>query len=237
MSKVTIGKNTKIVGLFDISVSKADDTIFISNKKISEPGAVNSFALYADEEGKIKPAGFDLIFDADKKQLTAPIISADKLVSIDIFSNNLTSSNIETNSITSSSIVVDTLTINNYIDINSLSINGIYTQFLHFLDNDNDVFAKMHYDDVSGSGKLAILTKKQNGSDGCVLTIDENQRLKIEDGILNLKTKRVIKSSIGSPGDLEGDVFIIGDYIYYCKKHYNGISKIWVRIKFTETNW
>jgi hypothetical protein len=247
MAKISLKKDTEIVGLFDINISKVDNTVYISNKRINDPGAVNSFALYADEEGRIKSAGIELTYDPEECVLKSPVIKTNQFItdcvdtnslnSDTIFTAKLTSTDIESNHITSENITVDVLTVNHYLDIDSISVNNTFNKCLFFLDNDHDKFARMHYDDVSGGNMLVLLTKRKDGTDGCALGIDESQRVRIIDGVLNLKSKRVIKSPIGSKGDCEGDIVINDGYIYYCKKSYNGFSKIWIRTKFTETDW
>lgn len=42
---------------------------------------------------------------------------------------------------------------------------------------------------------------------------------------------------IGSPTDSKGDFTIISDYLYYCKKEYDGVSKIWIRWKCSDSEW
>jgi hypothetical protein len=74
MDSVSLDQHTEIVGLFDISISKVDNTIFIANKYTAEPGASNTFALYADETGKIKSSGLALMYEVDTETLTTSTI-------------------------------------------------------------------------------------------------------------------------------------------------------------------
>lgn len=244
--------DAEIVGLFDINVSKVDNTIFISNKKVNDPGCVGSFALYADETGRIKSAGIALTYDSDLCLLASPAIITTNLTSVNIETNNIVSdkikindilvganidvTNIATEILTVNHITTEILTVNHYIDIDSISVNSAFNKCLFFLDNDHDSFAKIHYTDISGHA-LALLTKKPDGTDGCALTIDGSQRVRILDGVLNIKHKRIIKSPKGNQGDHAGDIAINDNYIYYCKQNFNGITNIWVRTKFNETDW
>jgi len=238
-NKICLDKNTKIVGLFDIAVSKVDNTIFISNKKINDPGSVNSFALYADEEGRIKPAGIDLTYDTESSLLKSKLIEASNIdIKHTLLVSSIEAGNVDVeHNLKSSNIEVDVLTVNQYLDIDSISVNNSFNRCLIFMDNDHSDFSRIHYDNINGHQTLAFLTKKNNGNLECAVTIDQHQRLELPRGILNLRKDRVIKSRVGTKGDLAGDIFINDGYIYYCKETYDGIRKIWVRTKIDEDNW
>jgi len=52
------------------------------------------------------------------------------------------------------------------------------------------------------------------------------------------KTGLVPESSIGAPGDKEGDMFFTEFYLYYCTTDFVGSpTKVWQRIAKDATNW
>jgi hypothetical protein len=217
MDSVSLDQSTEIVGLFDISISKVDNTIFIANKNTPEPGAINTFALYADETGKIKSAGSSLIYETETEVLTAP---------------NILSNNIISDYIVVKKLVADRLILTDTDETKDFNINN-----LSFLKKEGTGrFASIHTD-FFGDHTLAIVTENNEGVTGCALTIDGTQRITIQDGKLNLKHTRTITSSVGIKTDRKGDLAIDNNYLYYCTRDFNRVSNIWVRWKISDNLW
>jgi len=61
---------------------KAENTVYVSSKKIHQPGTAGSFALYSDEHGTMKSAGLGLVYDPDKESLSVAAVDSNS-VSID----------------------------------------------------------------------------------------------------------------------------------------------------------
>jgi hypothetical protein len=225
----------EIKGLLNIEVSQVDDVLFLANSLSPEPGAVDTFALYADENGKIKSAGILLTYNRETEVLSAPSI-----VGHNFISNNMRTDYLEvkdtikadrlvTENIETKTIVADSLILNN----DPSKSKELYINYLNFLKKDGETrFAAIHTD-FFNRHTLAFITEKDDGTMGCAITIDSDQRVKIDQGRLNIKPKP-ISSAYGARGDCVGDLVIDEDYIYYCKKNFNGSSKIWVRSKLCE---
>ena len=73
---------TKTKSKTDIDEPKAENSVYISSKKIHQPGTAGSFALYSDEHGTLKSAGLGLVYDPDKEILSVAAIDTNS-VSID----------------------------------------------------------------------------------------------------------------------------------------------------------
>jgi len=230
-----LSKIKEIKGLFNITVSQIDDILFLSNSTVPEPGAIDTFALYADENGKIKSAGIGLTYNNETEILSAPSITSHNIVSNNIHTEYLTvRETVQANKVVSEivetkTIVADSLILNN----DPSKSKELYINYLNFLKKDGKTrFAAIHAD-YFNNHTLAFITEKDDGTMGCAIIIDSDQRVKIEQGRLNIKPKP-IPSAYGAKGDRAGDLVIDEDYIYYCKKNFNGSSKIWVRSKLEE---
>jgi hypothetical protein len=239
MSSVLLDQTTEIVGLFDISVSKVDNTVFVASKHTTEPGAINTFALYADEAGKIKSSGIALTYDDETETLTAPTISSHGINANYVITEYLkVSDNIQTEKITSDHISVKTLVADVLILNNDPEKQKDFEiNHLNFLKKEGaGRFASIHtnfFEDHT----LAVVTENDDGQTGCALTIDSVQRVTVEDGKLNLKKKRTIFSAVGSKDDKPGDIAIDNEYLYYCTRKFNGVSNIWIRWRMTDNAW
>jgi hypothetical protein len=133
-------------------------------------------------------------------------------------------------------------------DSNELTVEKILTtdidtqhiesdQYCITVSENNNVFAKIGTYQYKDSHKFAIFLKKNTTEYSTAISIDQQQRVSIEDGRLNLRKKRTIISSIGNPGDHPGDVAIDTMYLYYCHSGYNGKTPAWVRWKITDSSW
>jgi hypothetical protein len=233
MDSVSLDQSTEIVGLFDISISKVDNTIFVANKNTPEPGAINTFALYADETGKIKSAGSSLLYETETEVLTAPNILNNNIISDYIVVKKLVADKLVSENIEVKTIIADSLILNN--DPNQSK--ELYVNYLNFLKKEGTGrFASIHTD-FFGDHTLAIVTENNEGVTGCALTIDGTQRITIQDGKLNLKHTRTIASSVGIKTDRKGDLAIDNNYLYYCTRDFNRVSNIWVRWKISDNLW
>jgi hypothetical protein len=234
-NEVEISTATKLAGLFDITVSKCEDTVFISHNKANSPGLANSIALYETDEGRIKSSGINLMYDKDTDTLKASLISVEKeITSKKVISENIISNAIRADVITSNTVIegksllAEHLTVSDITKLNFLAILEKKT---------GDGFGYLNVDDFGNGKILAFVTKKENGELGCAIHIDSQQRVTISDGILNFNKKRVIKSSKGEPGDRRGDIAFNNYYLYFCTKDYDGVSSIWVRWLITDRQW
>jgi hypothetical protein len=67
--------------------------------------------------------------------------------------------------------------------------------------------------------------------------------LRIHDGITNGGIKhgsRIVNvptSSVGSQGNIQGDLAFDNTYIYYCTANYDDSSNIWKRLAWSEDTW
>jgi hypothetical protein len=67
--------------------------------------------------------------------------------------------------------------------------------------------------------------------------------LRIHDGVTNGGIKhgsRVVDvptTSLGSQGNIEGDLAFDNTYIYYCYSNYDGSSNIWKRLQWSADTW
>jgi hypothetical protein len=198
------------VGIGGIVISKVDDTIFVTNSQIPENGVPDSFALYADAEGKIKSSGLDLNYDTGTRTLNSFRISAKHLVSTSTDSHQIISQNISAN---------------DYI----ISVPDKQLE--------DDVFAKIGTHTYNNQLRFAVAVKKNSTDYACAISIDQTHRVSLEDGRLNIRRKRVVETSKGSPGDQSGDIAVNKFYLYYCIKDYNGVDSIWVRWKVSDLTW
>jgi hypothetical protein len=225
----------EIKGLFNITVSQIDDILFLSNSIVPEPGAINTFALYADENGKIKSAGIGLTYNTETEILSAPSINGHNIASNNMYTEYLNvKESIQTNKLVSENIEVKTIIADSLILNNDPNQSKeLYINYLNFLKKDGKTrFAAIHADYFKRD-TLAFITEKDDGTVGCAIIIDSDQRVTIDQGRLNTRPK-TITSAKGTNGDQTGDVIIDENYIYYCKKNYNGLDKIWVRAKLSE---
>ena len=78
-NQVIVNKKLKFEGSLGITVSKVDDTVFIVNSLINDPGYPDSLAIYKDSDGKLKSAGEFLVYDFEKNRLSAFDISTNQL--------------------------------------------------------------------------------------------------------------------------------------------------------------
>jgi hypothetical protein len=256
----------EIKGLFNITVSQIDDILFLSNSIVPEPGAINTFALYADENGKIKSAGIGLTYNTETEILSAPSIVGHNFISNNMHTDYLTAKEtvqadkfvseiVETNTVVSNNLhaeyleVKDTIKADRLVSENieaktiiadSLILNNdpnqskeLYVNYLNFLKKDGKTrFAAIHADYFKRD-TLAFITEKDDGTVGCAIIIDSDQRVTIDQGRLNTRPK-TITSAYGVRGDRVGDLVIDENYIYYCRKNFDGSSKIWARAKLSE---
>jgi len=287
--EIVLQEGTKLVGIGGIGISKVDDTVFITSKGSSQPGAVNTIALYANEDGTIKSAGWRSYFEPEEERLNLANLNVSQRLNADsIFSNFFTTSMITTDhllvheiidgpylSVRQANIInlevhekftvghfksnqaniinlevhekftvghfksnqadVDKFTVHDTFDLISKRIN---LQFIEFKEKDNDnVFASILTDNHGYGPTFAITTKKETGETGCAFTIDNEHRVTIIDGALNISKPRIINDSKGSPGDKKGDIAVNNQYLYYCIRNYNGKTPIWVRWAVTDTQW
>ena len=133
-------------------------------------------------------------------------------------------------------------------DSNELTVEKILTtdidtqhiesdQYCITLSENDNVFAKIGTYQYKDSHKFAIFLKKNTTDYSTAISIDQYQRVSIEDGKLNLRRKRTIISAIGTLGDHPGDIAIDEMYLYYCHSAYNSKTPIWVRWKITDSSW
>jgi hypothetical protein len=225
----------EIKGLFNITVSQIDDILFLSNSIVPEPGAINTFALYADENGKIKSAGIGLTYNTETEILSAPSINGHNIASNNMYTEYLNvKETIQTNKLVSENIEVKTIIADSLILNNDPNQSKeLYVNYLNFLKKDGTSrFAAIHAD-YFNRHTLAFITEKDDGTMGCAIIIDSDQRVKIDQGRLNIKPRH-ISSAYGVRGDRVGDLVIDENYIYYCRKNFDGSSKIWARAKLSE---
>jgi hypothetical protein len=64
------------------------------------------------------------------------------------------------------------------------------------------------------------------------LMIFDNERIYMN-GTTNIQSKK-IQSPIGTEGDIEGDISIDKNFVYYCTKNFDGVNKIWKRCPLTD---
>ena len=205
---IDIDKCTGIIGVAGISVSRIDDTIFISNDKTVAIGVPGTVAIYADEFGNIKST--EVSIDIDSNTLTAENIVASTIDNKCITSKLMQSSNIHSN--------------NYYLTIEDENLK------------DNLVVRLGTYQ-YNNKHKFGIFFKKNNTEYSTSISIDQSSRFSIEDGRLNLRKKQTINSAIGSIGDHPGDIAIDSEYLYYCHAVFDNKTPIWVRWKVSDINW
>jgi hypothetical protein len=205
---IDIDKCTGIIGVAGISVSRIDDTIFISNDKTVAIGVPGTVAIYADEFGNIKST--EVSIDIDSNTLTAENIVASTIDNKCITSKLMQSSNIHSS--------------NYYLTIDDDTLA-------------DNLFAKLGTYQYDGKYKFGIFLKNNRLKYSTAISIDKSLRVSIEDGKLNLRQRRTIISAIGSIADTPGDLAIDTEYLYYCHTIYNGKDPIWVRWKISDNNW
>jgi len=238
------------VGIGGIVISKVDDTIFVTNSQIPENGVPDSFALYADAEGKIKSSGLDLNYDTGTRTLNSFRISAKHLVSTSTDSVVINSERIFSGylySTVSNSTFLNSENISaRHIFSTSTNLHQIISQNISANDYiisvpdkqlEDDVFAKIGTHTYNNQLRFAVAVKKNSTDYACAISIDQTHRVSLEDGRLNIRRKRVVETSKGSPGDQSGDIAVNKFYLYYCIKDYNGVDSIWVRWKVSDLNW
>jgi hypothetical protein len=227
MDGVLLYETTQLVGSLGITVSKVDSTIFISNAQANGPGAIGTLALYADDTGRLKSSGLGLTYNPHPEVLEV---------------TNIVSNTHETSSLVTSYLTVKENIIAKNVAVDDIGTKNIvidtgYVNYISFMKKNGDGrFAAIHTDFFK-EDTLAVVTEKESGGAGCALTIDSKQRVSLMDGNLNLRKRRTVTSSKGERGDVQGDIAIDNEYLYYCTKSFNGIFDIWIRWKATDITW
>jgi hypothetical protein len=188
-TKITIDKKTNLIGLSNISISRAGDDVYISNTNLVYPGLPSSFSVYKNEKGTLESTGEKLTWNEE-----FGILNTD-----------------------------------NALVQNELSFAS------PVIDNQGTFATIKVYEYMPGLEKLTLLTREKDKLNSS-FEIDQMQRVTIVKR-LNIKQKRLVRSSIGSFGDQQGDIAINRVYFYYCHTDYDGSSNIWSRWRASEEQW
>jgi hypothetical protein len=154
------------------------------------------------------------------------IKSAGDSIIFDSDTNSLTVNTISTVNVETQKINTDAIQ----------TVNAVSEQYCLTTIEDN-ILAKLGTYQYKDKSKFAIFLKKNETDYATAVSIDQNHRVSIEDGRLNLRKSQFIISSIGSISDHPGDIAINGIYLYYCHSEYDGKTSIWVRWKVSDINW
>lgn len=222
---INIDSSVSIAGVANITVSKVNDTIFISNNNLVLPGMPGSIAIYNTDQGELTSSGESLLWNNDKQCL---------------FLNNLNSNNIESHKITTINAECKRIEAS-YIQAKDLNVNNIEIlsnffetkkvkaeQFI--ISEDDNARSMIHY---SSTENFVVCTETINNPN---ISIDVNNRVTIK-RLLNILPADNGPLAIGSKYDKKGDIIFTRQYLYYCIENYDGYTNIWVRWSVTETNW
>jgi hypothetical protein len=208
--KLNFDTPINLIGLGNISLSCINDNLYISNTNVVSAGLETSLAVYKNNKGALGAAGEKLVWDDE-----FGVLYADNIVIKDSLKFSLEE--------------------DAYVTMPTLQITK-EVSFQSAIKDVDVMFATIRVDEyVPGVEKLSILTRTGDTT-ACSVEIDQMQRVTVKKR-LNIKQKRLIKSSKGSVEDLQGDIAANGDYLYYCHKDYDGVSNIWSRWRVTDNTW
>jgi hypothetical protein len=154
--EIILEEKTRLVGVGDIGISKVDDTVFIASKGSADPGAINTIALYASEDGKIKSAGWRSYYEPEEERFNLPNLNVSQRLNVDsLFCNFFTTSIITTDHL----LVHETID-GPYLSVNQANIINleVHEKFTvgHFKSNQADV------DDFTVHNNFNLISKRIN---------------------------------------------------------------------------
>jgi hypothetical protein len=245
--KIILQNGKELLGITGIIVSEVDNTIYINSSSRVENSIEGAFAIY-DKDGapSLTGSGPDCYWDKSTStlnisQLSANVASVPKLSATDISVSRLSATDIVTETLTvpyisTPAVKTDTLEVTNYQHSLKVSVKK-WLGFESLIKKENHPFKIfVRINPKNKKEFLAVLvndTVDSVSNKSFVAIAFEDIRLYVN-SIPNLAPK-TIATSLGSPGDLKGDISIDENYFYYCINDHDGTSKIWKRLELN--NW
>jgi len=245
--KIFIKDGKEIIGINNIVISEAENKIYINNSSQVEESVKGSLAVYfADGTSTLIGSGHECVWDKDTATLevntiTVGTLLSDKIISPLVEVGTLLSDKIESPFVKFNKIIagsIETLS----IDSNAVNTESIDSEFiiskkiaaakwLGFKSKthpDEYPFKFFVRENINKKEALLLTSNKYSEDvEPTVLMSFEDTRVSFK-GKTNIES-RTINSSIGEITDCRGDIAIDDNFIYYCIKDFDGITKIWKR--------
>jgi len=216
--KIILQNGKELLGVTGIVVSEVDNTIYINSSSIIENTSIEGALAIYDKDGEpnLTGSGPDCYWDKSTSTLNISHVSA--------------------NYISTPVVKTGTLEVTNYQHSLKVSVKK-WLGFESLIKKENHPFKiVVRINPKNKKEFLAVLvndTVDSVSNKSFMAIAFEDIRLYVN-SIPNLAPK-TIATSLGSPGDLKGDISIDENYFYYCINDHDGTSKIWKRLELN--NW
>ena len=214
---VNLTGKTSIVGLSNVVVSEVDDTVYINTQLQVSDGLKGSVLIYKEDGQTIGSDGSEFMYDTVNHTLSA---------------SNITVKNIEADCISTEDFKTPVARITEYCE----SLKTVITKWFGFaskkFQNEHPFKFKVSINPESDEETLVLVVNEYTFDKSKISLAFDRNRILVNNK-LNISTSTV-KSSVGSLGDKKGDIAIDENYIYFCVKDFDGVSKIWKRTELTE---
>lgn len=222
---------TNIIGIPPITITELEGNIYVNSTNQIDQGIKGSLALYKNDKQGITHSGTELVWDEESLCLTANNIKVEnKIEAIDgLFKGSVTTSNVESQHlhveemISTSIIQSDILKNSDYLSSHKLAVK----KWLAFFDKNDNYWFHIKPDGPAEGYPEEVLCFTADNK----VMLGFDSRKTYLPTTLNIE-HRTINNPIGDKQDSKGDVCIDDDYFYHCIANYNGVDKIWKRIKF-----